>query len=844
MKRLSLALMLACIAMSLASLSNQDFVIGAYSQFQLMHAPQPELVFDSLGVYLEKAGYNTVLYSMYDGDVEQGKLAKALAALAGHKLNSVIDDWIWKENGPVGVTTMAYGNYLKMEAEYRLNYQGDKFIPDRLPGEDFSGNVHNYVFRHDTGMRNDSPAKAYSHGFAWICDAKAGHPSGMMLSEPRFRWKPNDRADSRTIGYDFKFLPSATGNKLYLRVAMSFRDAAPGAKVASIKLKVMDIDKLNDRLWEYGRYPEDSYIELPLIPVKPMLYDTTIYNNAYPDVAKDPLTGFHIFEYYAEFPRQGSQFYKSTMKGEYFYHLNPQVYWHGEGQLSLDYLEFEDELHKALGDPGHAMQKRLRDRLEQISKVPGSEHISYFYSKDEPFQGQFSAYTKMESILGSLGKRLIAATHMDNPNFTKPDGLPNYSHYAHFWEAANPGTIMLDAYPLSEWGSGKASLIKWDGNLKSAQFVQNRIDRVLMKHYHYLAATRRDDPRHSDTQLFFIPQTFGEKYDGSEWRFFMPPRSMLRCLQFLPLCYAADGIIDFAIASNPDKTFPAAGRQYRRVTPLNHGQAYANIKLNTGINAYQHLSEANAKIKVYGPLLRKLSWLEADSLMVNGSHSSIDIKRLGLKSLDVRAQGKGSYEGYVQCGYYMDKNNLPSYMLVNRRSVYKKDGSPDVVPLEVDNYFVDATPQTVRFRFADKQFRVMIDPFTGKTYYSAKGSIEVSLDAGDGILLQTVSAIPPKLKGERSFHDQQIIGNKLTLYKKARLTSQPESRLHFADNSTVVLKKGAELDLQGNTTFGKGVKIIVKKGAKFTYDKGNTLLAPDTRIEYQKSNWFMRLFGK
>ncbi len=109
MKRLILAIVLAILAFSIAYSATSDFVLGGYSQFQLIHAQNPTQIFDSLGVFLEEAGYNTVLYSMYDNDVEQGKLQQALAGLARHKLYSVIDDWIGKDNGPVGVTPMTFG---------------------------------------------------------------------------------------------------------------------------------------------------------------------------------------------------------------------------------------------------------------------------------------------------------------------------------------------------------------------------------------------------------------------------------------------------------------------------------------------------------------------------------------------------------------------------------------------------------------------------------------------------------------------------------------------------------------------------------------------------------------
>ncbi len=842
------------LAILLAGVSADDFVIGAYSQYQLNHAKQTGAVFDDLAGYLDAAGYNTILYSMKYDEVKQGKLAEALAALSQYKIGSIIDDWAWQENGPVGVTPMAYGNYLKLEAEYLLDYEEGRFVVDQLPVDDSADDRMNYVFRHDTGRRSDHDPSAHSNGYAWICDEKENHHADLALAEPRFRWKPEDKADSRLLGYDFKFFPNARENLLYLRVALNFRGLEPGDKVAEIRLKVLNANLLDSRTNEFGRYPESSYIELPLKSVLPQLYDTTIVNKDYSGVPFDPRFNNHIFEFYAELPPPGSQLFKDTIRHEFFYHINPQVYWHGKGRLVLDYIELEDELHRALAYTSktpHPLMLRLQERLDQIDLQPGAENILYFYGKDEPFQGQFSAYDKLESYLNAQGKKLITATHLENIGYKKPDGLPDYSHYGLFLQTAKPEVVMLDAYPLQEWGPGPGALIRWNKDLQHPLFVQNKIDSVLLDNYHFLARTIKRNPEYRDTRLFYVPQTYGEKYDPvetAEWRYFMPPRSMQKCLQLLPLCYAADGIVDFAITANRDQSFAAGGnRTYRRVTPLHHAGDYTKLTLEPGETAYTQLSEANAKIRVYGPLLRKLNWVDADSIMVKGSHPKLDLPRLKLSALEVLPGGEGHYEGYVQCGYYTDAEGLPSFMLVNRRAVYKLEDAPNVTPWDVDAYFVDAKPQTLRFSLDQKASQAaryaLVDPFSKQVYPALNGNIDVSLAAGDGILLQLVGILPSKVAGSRTLKAQEIISGNMVVTKKSSLVFDSNSELQILSGSVITVEKGAELRLEGTTRFQDKVKIILKPGSRFIFNENTIHFADDTQIQQKKSCWLKRLFG-
>ncbi|MDP3114433.1 MAG: hypothetical protein Q8M98_06615 [Candidatus Cloacimonadaceae bacterium] len=829
-----------------------EFIIGAYSQYQMHHANQTEKVFDDLGRLLHNAGFNTVLYSMRYEGAEKGRLAKTLQALDKHGIYSIIDDWAWEKDSFIGATTMAHGNYLRMEAEYIYDYENKTFKVDKLPILDSVNDKYNYVFKHDTGKRSPHDPKGLSNGYAWICDTRDKHPAGIALSHPRFRWKQENRETSRTIGRDFKFYPTSE-NKLYLRVALSWDEIQQMDKVATISLKVLKASAMDSKLGEYGIYDDSAYLSLELKSLNPALYTTDIVNKAYPGLPTDNDTGFYIFDFYADMPQPGSDIFKQTMNEEYFYHINPQVYWHGIGRLAIDYIEIEDELHRALTSglrSNNPILKRLQSRLDQIDKIDEKGNILYFYAKDEPYQGQFATYKKLEQFLSQRGKKLITATHLGSDGVVKPAGEKPYFHFGLFLQEAKPAVVMLDAYALQEWGAGAGTLIRWNSDLNHRLFIQNKLETMVIGNYHLLASTIKGSDDYKDTRLLFVPQTFGEKFnppESGEWRYFMPPRGMLKMLQLLPLCYGADGVIDYAITANRETAFPHGNRTYIRVSPLSHEPNYLGLEAPEDEISMQILGEANAKLHVYGPLIRKLKWQSANTIQISGTKFDIDPATFNLANIQVLSQNnKDPYQGYVQCGYYKDAEGTPSFMLVNRRAVYKNADAPAIVPNDVDNYFTDASPQIVRFSVSKKSAKgfALYDPYTKRLYSADNGSIDVEIGPGDGIFLQMVETLPHTLRKDMRLDSESLVSGAVTIEKGKKIEFFPISEVRFAKGSSVTISNGATLILNGKTSFEPRVRIILYPGAKLIHDPSKCVFAADTVIESRKNpSFFARLFG-
>ncbi len=265
------------------------------------------------------------------------------------------------------------------------------FIPDDSldSGDD---DRLNYAFEHDynNGIRE---VGNYSNGYAWVCDPDSSHTACLALSNPRLRWKPASHIDnferSRSIGYDFKYHRAAlSGNRLYLTIAMKYGNIYDEQDVATIFMKVIDKALCG---WEYIDYSTNwwYYHDIPLTPVNPAV-GTTIRRKDYVDQLFDDLSPEQnrLFEYYFDLPEPGTELYNQTMvaiwNGDYFKHICPQVYWHGNVRMELDYIILEDEYHRQIrmNRNDNILFAKLQARLDQISSQPFSDNILFYSAKD------------------------------------------------------------------------------------------------------------------------------------------------------------------------------------------------------------------------------------------------------------------------------------------------------------------------------------------------------------------------------------------------------------------------------------------------------------------------------
>ena len=857
MKRTCILLAVAFLCCcSISAVEANEYLIGTYSQCRIDNEGDPGNAFSVLRQKLKEGGFNAVNFTVLEEhNFSTDKLGAALSSLhngGNESVRSILTDFSWNTgptNSKIGAYSL-YGNYLQMEAEYQLKYVNGSFVPDVLPiADNTADDSYNSVFRHDTGELSDYNANS-QNGYAWLCDEDDNHVAGMALSYPRFRWKPDDRLNPRTIGPDLKFRVRAlVENKLYLTVALKFEDDVPNAPIADIKFDVLKYTNLNTHR-EWGDYSDSDYYEFPLISTNPSAYSTTIYNREYPTVDIDRY-GNLLFEYYIELPPYSTDptsLYMQLMGGyEFFYHLNPQVYWHGNGRLKIDYLTLQDEFQRSIDADRstNVYWARLQSRLNQIDALDTNNNILFHYLMDEPFQCQFLMYNNIQEYMESQGKDVITATHLENPWLIKPNAHDNYRHYKLFLQQASPNTIALDSYPLQEFGSSSGALIKWNDEVNDQRFVQKMIQDITIDHYLKLAESiNEDNSPHSETKLIYIPQIFGERVPGGSgtayWRYLMPPLSMIKCLQLLPLCYGADGILSFAITSNPSTSFPGG---YNRVAPLMTHSSLTTLSVDPQSSAFDYLTDANSKIATYGPIIRNLAWCSADSIMVDGIHPSLNLSEFLLDDLSIAQSSIGPYEGFVQCGYYKDSDVFPSFMLVNRRSIYKTTPSDHVVQMPVDNSFENATSQNVSFEPSTNSHIMfgthvaLYDPYDNEVHKSSSGIINVEIDAGDGKLLQMCSSLPSIVTSNADVKNIAYLSGSITIDQGAVVTIHPGTVTNIFAHSTILVKGGSTLIISGTVEIADSVSIIVEDGSYIVFNnatcnwgKNSILLVDDSGI--------------
>ena len=539
--------------------------------------------------------------------------------------------------------------------------------------------------------------------------------------------------------------------------------------------------------------------------------------------------GNYLFEYYVDLavlrPYMSGSNNSATRE---FYHINPEIYWHGTGQLIIDYITIEDEFSRSvrLYPNSSAFISQLNTQNEALEESDDYDNLIYLMSMDEPRAGQLQMYKEVQNRLKTFtpARKLITAMWQKDCNLIKHDETP-YNYHKRFLSESDPDRIMIDIYPLG-WN------IMWNTSGSSVQNIQYRIDNLLLNNYHHLVKNV-EQSNNPDTEIFYIPQTFGIIKPATGWYYTMPPRSMIKTLKFLPLCYAADGIVDFCVASDP--TQEAEGGYW--VTPLCFdqnwgGDQYNNLRITEHVSAHTMIFEANSKIKTYGPIIRGLNWLNANKIMTTGivptiglyNEDMIQLNSVLLNNVFVDAIADNTgYTGFVQCGYYNDNRGAPYFMLVNRRAVYSiESGSP---LHHVDDYFSDADSQTVLFEPSTSSHSMfgnhvaLYDMFDDSVFFSAvSGEISVDIGPGDGKLVQMCSVLPSLVTVDEDLRTFAVLSGSITIDEGAQVSIQNGTNTTILANSTILVKGGSSFNLTGIVSIKDNVTIIVEEGSTINFN--------------------------
>lgn len=832
--------LLLILSISMWAVEANEFLLGSYSQYQIRYAGDDYVAnFGSLRDYLYNAGYNATTYGnahsyrVSDECDFSDRIPYIFDTLENSGINSiksVLDDNAWYPlSGRVGVKPLAYGNRLQIEAEYELIDSVGIFVVDNLNTDNESDckESYDYVTKHDIGTWvPELGDNLYSNDHAWVCNSSQGDVAGIALSSPRKRWKPHYESWPRMLSSDIAFFNGAINdNKLYLTVAMRYEDITVGEPVATISLKLYNPPIPAD-YDEYGlTYPAD-YVNIALTPVDP-LYGTSIAavtEGLYPSTMLDPYQNY-LFQYYVDLSTL-----KPYMNGDEgtatreFYHINPEIYWHGNGKLTIDYITIEDEFSRSVGQGASSPYLAYLD--SQINDL-ASSNLLYHYSLCEPRAGQLQMYENIQNHLNTLTppQKMVTAMWLKDYLLEIDEDTP-YNYHKRFLHESSPDRIMVDVYPLQ-------GNLTWTGSNPSAQ---TKIDEMV--HYYYHKLVTNVQSLNPDTEILHVPQTFGVVLSGSgSWSYNMPPRSMIKALKFLPLCYASDGTMDFCVASNPNDYVEGGSW----VTPLVHSGSldnkYNNLQVPINNSAYDYITVANAKIAVYGPTIRQLEWINANKIMDSGivpydpldGEDNILLDEVCLDNINVTPDSDThtGYSGYVQCGYYKKDDSLnanPYFMLVNRRSVYPTGVT---APLrKIDLHFTDAPPQVVNFQLSNASHNIfgthvgLYDQYDNTIWASGPvmGTINVPVGPGDGRLLQMCSTLPLMVNANADVKEVAYLSGSITIDQGAVVTIHAGTVTSIFSNSSILVKSGSTLSIEGTLSIGDNVSIIVEDGGGIAFN--------------------------
>jgi hypothetical protein len=716
------------------------FALGVYSSLS-NSSKDDQLIRDTLCNSMQALGYNVTMMHTRSSDRD---LPGLLSDMDSHGLDAVINDFSWNPDKSsshrFASHPLSISNYLRFEAEF--SDESDIKPGDRLDSQYW------YSVRDEKGLpRQGSAVMAPGSSYGWVWNASQGTDrAGHIFTDLRYRWPnkngayvrfgaefmlhqnnpPKHEGDYIRVNYRFRITnvkggldPSEPLLRFYLAgYTFSGTGFSREAKVLVHNNKGQELTETIYTLQDhYSSRGDGGFIDLQLkVPYLELLEAglMTLDHDLNPSTPDS----------------------RERMR---LINLNPRIYWYGNCDVQLDYVEIEDQIHHELTTEKDYWSRGIGGRMREVMGQSAG-NIRAFYTFDEPYIGQFDSFNIIQDIASQTGTEIYSANYdYQYQNFVLDNASDfRYDHLGAYRKLAKPLILAPDIYPIYP-GLG------WNmSDRETGTFIQDVLDDKLIRIY-------KDCKQYRDElggrSFFPIVQVLGnwvKSGDREQWtNWIQPPLATQKSLLFLPLCYGPDGIMHYCLRA----TQTSEGYGYRGISYSRKGTTGFPYPQPDHI-AWTAVASTNARVLEYGKLIRKLTWLGSETIGTKASGSRKLNKRNQLSSIKVKKAKNGDYEGYVQCAYYQDAKGQPWFMLVNRRANFFTPGAitdPRYVPAEqFGDYFQEAAPQTLSMKFdkkAVKEYRGnfgLYDPVDKKTYAARKGVIEIPIPAGEGRLLQLV----------------------------------------------------------------------------------------------------------
>lgn len=823
-KRFAILVYLLVALSAIAGVNNSSsFPIGTYSY--LGNKNNVYNYRDEYCAFMKDLGFNTNIIEIFSPHTTTvTDYADLYHKLNLNGLDSIIMDKRWSASDTYSTYALSTGSYYRFEAEYT---DGNAVIYG-------DNTLSKYWYRSRGYMGWDSAnhprtgTRDPDLNMLWFCN-KDTHAPGYAYGDLYYRWN-TPGIDSVLVGKEFylkKLETPNTDNFLYITYSFYISDVN------------LDLT-LNTPLLTFAptafSYPSNALTAIP------HYYGSTLAENTdftYGDylatgVGDDNRINCTIKISYSKLIELNlvdeTSWWKLVM-----YNINPRLYWAGNCNLKLDYIDIEDQLFHNMKDVDAEGAITLKEEykngmLSAISTLVPTEYINNFAgicSLDEPRQGQWEAYRIVQN---ALPPSIDIMTATEDAYFLQYKMSPieenkYYSHIEGFKSVASPKIIMPDIYPLKTWHE----FTNWNstGNLG----LQDLIDKKLVSNYQLACNTACAV---QGNKFYPVVQAFGY-WNGTQWvNWILPPPEMQKMLLYLPLCFKPDGIFSYRLFglynTNISSSSISGDVASLKTEYLTDGSFSAPV-VNPPV--YNAIKEANKKIAVYGNIINNsanvLNWLGSNTLGLSSGYPDGNVSGLPLYEIKVLSEPSTQlYQGFVQCGYYQDTLGNNSFMIVNRRANYFNDinySSPIYVPLvDYDTSFPAFNSQTVAFLLNPStysnfgSFPALFDPADSLIYISNSDGIRVDIEAGDGKLLQMCSSLPSVVTSNSTVKNVAYLSGQISIETGVNVTFQPGTKTTVFPNSTITVKSGAQLNIVGEVTIHNDVSFLVESGGTILFN--------------------------
>jgi len=861
MKSIITVLMFLAMATSGYAITADDFIIGCYTYMKAWQANSA--VNDSLRNYMEDAGFNLAMWETNDPSTNYS--STLINSLHNSGIDSYLCDYYWNyDEDPAAITSgthaISTGNNWRFEAEY-----------DDLQNMNENDDMYFYKFAHPSRVGEHT---LYNVRDTWKCDPDLGGDSpqnGIALAGLKTRWKSYGHgldnsipiSNERDIGPDFRFAAWGTDartrqylstNKLYLRYCYKVDSDYSGPESA-LTFKCAFKDGSDN--WIY-------------VPIKNTMSTSTAADSliyTYSDLLSGSLTAIEnpnavdnfrtiTFEIDMTYLYDNGFISTGAYWFSYLYGIDPYVYWHGNGTVHLDYLDVYDTTYDMIKN----QQTTVRGWLENRD-YSGAYR---YYTLDEPYPPQFDSLARLNSeiLTGLNTSKAISTINWRDGLMKKGSSDERFSSPLLYLELTNPDELLVDYYPLEpefNWNIPSSLDVGYESS------VQWNLDWKMLKHYYDIKMKIKDTQRR--TLLYVVPCTSGRwSNTANSWDYYQyPTPEMAKCLQLLPLCYGVAGVIDYQLMNpwpnyrmpeliDPTVTERSIDMQWHALLEVNN-YSNSNFEIHERV-PYNTITEANKKLKVYGPLTKNMEWIDAATIGTDGlfqpqniysSQSSLlnNINHLDSLKVRVNDNDEGSYQGYVQCGFFKEANDNPWYMLVNRRTNFVQDGgtlkSKSVG--SIDNYYCHwaAAPQSVIFvpnQAAHSLFGTHVglyDLYDNSLFVPDNDKVLVDIDPGDGRLLQMCSTLPALVTNNTDIKNIAYLSGSITIDQGAEVTIHPGTETKIFANSTIMVTGGSTLNISGIVDIADSVSIIVESGSNVLFNDATCNWGVDSYLQIDDS---------